>query len=76
MELSTVISIGGMLMTALLAYWGAQKGITVKLASLETKVDELSARVEKHNNMVERTIRLEEEMRSFRERLDKMEAKA
>lgn len=59
----TILSIGGMVLTAALAYFGAQKGIASQLAKLDAKVEQLSLRVEKHNSVMERTAALEERVR-------------
>ena len=61
------------LVSALVAAYGAYKAVqraadererkqADSIARLETKVDLLSERVEKHNNMMERTYRLEAEV--------------
>lgn len=68
-----VVSLLGMGVTALLAYIGARVGITEKLAKVEMKVDELSARVEKHNCVVERTAMLKVEVDDLTRRLEKLE---
>ena len=59
----TVVSVIGMVVTAVLAYIGASRGVTAKLSSLDTKVDQLSLRVEKHNSVMERQAALEERTR-------------
>lgn len=69
----TVISIGGMVLTAALAYMGAQRGIAAQLAKLETKVDTLSARVEKHNGVIERLAVLTERVDELSKRIQTIE---
>lgn len=56
MEVSqTLISI----LTAAGAVFGSWLALTTRLTRVETKMDMLAAKVEKHNNMVERTYKLE-----------------
>lgn len=75
MDMSTLLSLAGMAMTAVLAYFGAQRGTVAKLAKLEAMVDSLSARVEKHNCVVERTAALEAQIRDLDSRLDRLEGR-
>ena len=42
--------------------------LETKIAQLETKLDLLSERVEKHNNVMERTFKLETEVSNLKER--------
>ena len=63
----SALSILGMLVTAVLAYIGASRGVTATLSALDTKVDQLSLRVEKHNSVMERTAALEERVRWMEE---------
>ena len=72
---SMLVSVAGLALTAGLAYFGAAKGTAVKIGKLETKLDELSARVEKHNGVVERMAALRAEMDDVRRRLDHLEAR-
>lgn len=60
---ATALSLLGMVLTAALAYFGAQRGISAQIAKLDAKVEQLSARVEKHNSVTERTAALEERVR-------------
>ena len=62
MEPSIFISLIGMVLTAGLAYFGAQRGIAAQLARLDAKVEMLSLNVEKHNRVMERTAALEEKV--------------
>lgn len=48
----------------------SQITMSTQLASLETKLDLLSDRVEKHNNVIERTTALETEVTNIYHRLD------
>lgn len=59
----STLSIIGMIVTAVLAYIGASKGVAAKLGELDAKVDQLSARVDKHNSVMERQAALEERTR-------------
>ena len=65
----TAISILGMIVTAVLAYIGANRGVTAKLSALDAKVEQLSLRVEKHNSVMERTAALEERVRWMEDEL-------
>lgn len=75
MDMQTMLSLGGMALTAVLAYFGAQRGTVAKLAKLEAMVDSLSVRVEKHNCVVERTAALEAQIRDLDSRLDRLEGR-
>ena len=46
--------------------------ITSEIAALSAKVDILSERVEKHNNLIERTYKLEADVQNLTHRLDEM----
>lgn len=46
--------------------------VSTSLAALETKLDLLSNRVEKHNNVIERTTALETDMTNIYHRLDEL----
>ena len=45
-------------------------------AVMEVKIDELSRRVEKHNSLVERTYRLEQDMALVRRDVDTLEERS
>ncbi len=45
-------------------------------AVMEVKIDELSRRVEKHNSLVERTYRLEQDMAVVRRDVDALEERS
>lgn len=51
------------------AFW---LGISNRLTRLETKMDELAKKVEKHNSIVERTYRLETEQETAWKRHDEL----
>ena len=46
--------------------------LTAQIARLETKMDDLSERVEKHNNTIERTFKLESDMNTAFKRIDEL----
>ena len=72
MEPSIVVSLLSMALTATVAYFGAQRGVSAKLAALDAKVDILSARVEKHNGVTERMAAMEERVRALEHELDEV----
>lgn len=51
------------------------QGIRVDLTRVETKVDDLTTQVEKHNSVMERTFRLEEGMTTAYKRIDELREK-
>ena len=71
--LSLLASLASLALTAGLAYMGASRGTAAKLSALETKLDTLSARVEKHNGVIERMAAMRTELDEVRRRLDKIE---
>lgn len=71
MEPSNFISIMAMVLTAGLAYLGAQRGVTAQIAKLDAKVEGLSLRVEKHNSVMERTASLEERVRWLEKEMER-----
>lgn len=73
--MSIMISVCSLALTAGLAYVGASKGTAVRIAKLETMIDELSARVEKHNSVVERTAKLETTTAELDRRIERLEAR-
>ena len=60
-ELS-ISSFIGPVFTALCAFAGAWFAFSTRLAKVEEKVDNLATSVNKHNNVIERTFKLEERM--------------
>lgn len=69
---ATTISIVGMIVTAVLAYIGASRGVAAKLGALDAKVDQLSTRVDKHNSVMERQAALEERTRWLEVEIEKV----
>ena len=80
MELAVIIS---PLVSAIIAVFGAyaatkraaeerERRYSDMIARLETKVDVLSERVEKHNNLIERTYKLEAEVSNLYHRYDEL----
>ena len=60
MDMSIFITpIVGGLVGAVFSAVGVYVAITNRLTKTETLIEELSARVEKHNNVIERTFKLE-----------------
>ena len=72
MEISNLISLFAMVLTAALAYFGAQRGVTAQIAKLDAKVEQLSLRVEKHNSVMERTASLEERIRWLEKEVERV----
>lgn len=60
------------IVTALVAFAGSYLAFSTKLAKMETKIDVLSNRVEKHNSIVERTFKLESDMSTMWHRHDEL----
>ena len=58
-ELSAFI---GPVLSALCAFGGSWLAFSTRLAKVEQKVDNLTASVNKHNGVIERTFKLEERM--------------
>lgn len=53
------------LITALISGFSVYVTLERKIAVIETKIDTLRAEVEKHNSVVERTFRLEEQVKTL-----------
>lgn len=49
--------------------------IAFKIGKFEEKLDTLDKKQEKHNNLIERMVRVEDSTRSAHKRIDKMEQK-
>lgn len=60
------------ILTSLITGVGIYVAVTNRLSILETKMDALSAKVEKHNNLVERTYKLESEVATSFHRIDEL----
>lgn len=67
-----VIPIASAVMSAVLAACGTYVAISNRLSVLETKMDGLSTKVEKHNSVVERTCRLETDAATAWKRHDEL----
>lgn len=67
-----VIPIASAVMSAVLAACGTYVAISNRLSVLETKMDGLSTKVEKHNSVVERTYRLETDAATAWKRHDEL----
>ena len=65
----------GPILSAALAFAGSYLALTNRITRLETKMDVLSERVEKHNNVSERTMRLEADMDNLYHRVDDLKPK-
>lgn len=53
------------LITALISGFSVYVTLERKIAVIETKIDTLRSEVEKHNSVVERTFRLEEQVKTL-----------
>lgn len=81
LEISTlVVPIASAVLSAVFAACGVYVAISNRLSVLETKMDGLSTKVEKHNHVVERTYKIETEMETawrrhdeLKERVDRLE---
>lgn len=67
-----VIPIASAVMSAVLAACGTYVAISNRLSVLETKMDGLSTKVEKHNSVVERTYKLETDAATAWKRHDEL----
>ena len=73
LEISTiVVPIASAVMSAVLAACGTYVAISNRLSVLETKMDCLSTKVEKHNSVVERTYKLETDAATAWKRHDEL----
>lgn len=66
MELTSFIAplLSG-LITALISGFSVYVTLEKKIAIIETKIDDMRIEVEKHNSVVERTFRLEEQVKTL-----------
>ena len=69
MDLTPYIGPTVTLVIALAGFYGM---VSTRLARLESKLDGLADRVEKHNNVIERTYKLETEMVTAFKRIDEL----
>lgn len=75
LELDTatlIVPIASALVSAASAAGGVYVAITNRLSVLETKMDALSDKVEKHNSVIERTYRLETDAATAWKRHDEL----
>lgn len=72
LEVSTFVA---PVLTALLTAVGVYVAMSNRLSVLETKVDGLTAKVEKHNSVVERTYKLESDMGTAWKRHDELKGR-
>lgn len=63
------------LITALLSAIGIYVAVSNKLTKLETMVADLRVDVEKHNNLMERTSRTEQDVTNLYHRVDRIEGR-
>lgn len=67
-----VVPIASAVMSAVLAACGTYVDISNRLSVLETKMDGLSTKVAKHNNVIERTYKLETDAATAWKRHDEL----
>ena len=73
LEISTlVVPVASAVLSAVFAACGVYVAISNRLSVLETKMDGLSTKVEKHNSVVERTYRLETDAATAWKRHDEL----
>lgn len=73
LEMSTlVIPIASAVLSAVFAACGTYVAISNRLSVLETKMDGLSTKVEKHNSVIERTYKLETDAATAWKRHDEL----
>lgn len=60
----------GVILTAALAFGGSYAAFSARLAKLETMIVDLRRDVEKHNNIIERTFKLESDVHTAFKRID------
>lgn len=62
----------GTIVTVVIAFGGLYAAISSRITRLETKVDNLTDQVEKHNQIVERTYTAESDIRNLYHRYDEL----
>lgn len=62
----------GTIVTVIIAVGSVYAAISSRLARLETMIDTLTQTVEKHNNIIERTYKLETEVVNIYHRIDEL----
>lgn len=65
----------GTIATVVIGFGGIYAAISSRLTRLETKVDNLTEQVEKHNHIVERTYTAESDIRNLYHRYDELKEK-
>ena len=63
------------IISAILAAFGVYVAITNRLTKLETLIVELKADQEKHNNIIERTYKAEQDITNLYHRVDRIEGR-
>lgn len=61
------------IVAAIASAFGVYVAITNRLTKLETLIDTLRAEVEKHNSVIERTYKLEQDVTNIYYRLDRLD---
>lgn len=61
------------IISAISGFVGAFGGILISTKLNNYRISELEKKVEKHNNVIERTLRLEEQMKVANHRIDDLE---
>lgn len=64
----------GTIVTVVIAVGGVYAAISSRLTRLETMIETLAQKVDKHNNVVERTYHLESDMNTAYKRIDELKA--
>ena len=62
----------GTIVTVIIAVGSVYAAIASRLTRLETKIETLTQTTEKHNNVIERTYKLETEVSNIYHRIDEM----
>lgn len=62
----------GTIVTVVIAFGGTYAMMSSRLTKLETMIADLRRDVEKHNNVVERTFKLESDMHTAYKRIDEL----
>ena len=70
--MEALIPLVGPVLTAIITAGGVYAAITNRITKLETKIDGLTAQVEKHNRIVERTYKLEQDVANLYHRYDEL----
>lgn len=65
----------GTIVTVIIAVGSVYAAIASRLTRLETKIEALTQTTEKHNNVIERTYKLETDVSNIYHRLDELKEK-